>query len=699
MDKHNVHTTFSPKLDAILGGGIPKQSLNILAGHPGAGKSIFAHHLLFHHLKRQPQSKVLYLTTLSEPPAKIIRYMRDFSFFQSDLFQTRFQLDDIGPTIREKKFGEISDKILEIVQQYRPDILVIDSFKAIRDIGGQVDEFRQFVYQVAVRLYGQQCTTFLVGEYDISEISQGAEFAVADGIILLEMRQVAGEPQRLLQVRKLRGQNPVTAPLPFYIDTDGIQIQYLTTVADSEDKAEEQIRSTGITAFDELVDGGLASGQTLLISGVSGTGKTTLALQILHNALQRGDTGLYYSFEESRRALLRTATHFGWSFEQAIAEDRGHFFYIPQTAIRIEEVISRLEQEIERYQPQWLIMDSFSVYLHRVEEPAIIREKMYQIRSLLQHHDVTGLLISDIPAHATTQLSRAGVEETVADGTIVLRSNLEHNNRCRYLEVYKMRRINHVKGMHRMIIGENGIEVFYTSGWMETPDSEGTTFTFTPLQSRIENPLRYNSAWLIRGEAGMGKSTMAMNFVAEGLQNQESVLLITADAPEQDTVRRLSTVGVDVEPYLHSGQLKLLDAYSGNNPQLNLSDPEVLKYYIFSCVSQMQTPIRVVFDSITPLSVRNNLEGFVELIHQKNRMLRHPQVTVLDTHLYQRNAGEESLALLNGYDIVIDLYATGEVTANAKRQFQITKARDIKADSTPQSFEIDPARGIVPVDH
>src|SRR2546430_1612423 len=127
-------STGSAALDRILGGGLPVRSLNVIAGEPGAGKTLFALQMLF-HLGRQGK-KCLYLTTLSEPSLKLIQYMQQFAFFDEKLIGKEVVFADLGSVIRDRNAAAILEAISKRVEREEPAVVVIDSFKAMRDILG-----------------------------------------------------------------------------------------------------------------------------------------------------------------------------------------------------------------------------------------------------------------------------------------------------------------------------------------------------------------------------------------------------------------------------------------------------------------------------------------------------------------------------------------------------------------------------------
>ena len=179
--------TGSPALDRILGGGLPLRSVVVIAGEPGAGKTLFALQMLF-HLARQGK-KGLYFTTLSEPSLKLVSYMQQFSFFDQRLVDNGIVFADLGSVIRGKGPDATLDAITERVEREEPAVVVIDSFKAIRESLGDAAAVRTFVYDLAVHTAAWGAASLFVGEYTDAEVTTYSEFAIADGIIRFANRR------------------------------------------------------------------------------------------------------------------------------------------------------------------------------------------------------------------------------------------------------------------------------------------------------------------------------------------------------------------------------------------------------------------------------------------------------------------------------------------------------------------------------
>ncbi|MEX2552630.1 MAG: ATPase domain-containing protein, partial [Actinomycetota bacterium] len=274
--------TASPILDQLLGGGLPERSVTVVAGEPGAGKTIFTLQLIF-HLARQGLNS-LYFTTLSEPALKVIRYMQLFSFFDQQLLDDRIIFADLGAALRTKDTDGLLQQIVNRVEQEEPAMVAIDSFRAIHELLGERRLGREFVYDLAVQMAGWGATTLLVGEYTAGEIAQQPEFSIADGIIRLTNKRQELTAVREMEVVKLRGANYMTGAHFFEIGQDGLI--FYPRIRGPEIRAGRpgsiaDRASSGVQGLDELLNGGVPRHSATLLQGGSGTGKTLLGLHFL----------------------------------------------------------------------------------------------------------------------------------------------------------------------------------------------------------------------------------------------------------------------------------------------------------------------------------------------------------------------------------------------------------------------------------
>src|SRR3954471_17128591 len=163
--------------DYILGGGFPANSINIIMGHPGSGKTIFAEQLIFENAG--DDRPILYFTTLSEPLPKVVRYLQGFEFFDETKLGSQVIFEDVGPQLAKDGATALIPLLEHAIKTLSPKIIVIDSFKAVHDLAPSAADRRRMVYEMTALLSAYGTTAFLLGEYTEEDILDYPEFAVA----------------------------------------------------------------------------------------------------------------------------------------------------------------------------------------------------------------------------------------------------------------------------------------------------------------------------------------------------------------------------------------------------------------------------------------------------------------------------------------------------------------------------------------
>jgi len=552
-----------PNLDKLVQGGLPKGSVIVVGGSPGAGKTIFTQQICFH--TASAAQRVLYFNTLSEPTAKTLRYLSQFSFFDTSKLDTAIQFVDLGVILRAKGLEETSKLIMDHVKKVKPAIVVIDSFKVFDDLARSSAELRKFSYEVAVNLMAWESTTFLLGEYGAAEIETNPLFSIADGLVMITQREQSGEQQRFLQVVKLRGTAHDHDAHPFVITSDGVEVFAPRTTIQREDRGPGASRcKTGIAKLDDLLGEGIPRGSSLLVAGVAGTGKTLLLLEFVYRGARAGEKGIIFSFEETAERLLATARGLGWELEQEIERGMVEIVFIPQPDIMVEGHLLMIQQRVEAMQARRVAIDSVSVFLHKVTDPRTSREKIFQLASIIQNIQAVGLFATDIP-YGANQLSRFGVEETVVDGVILLTSTEEGFERQRYLEVYKLRNTAHLKGRHNMVIGRGGITIFPRYGLEELGEPPPPLETARRLSSGSAvidelcgGGLFERSVTLVSGSAGIGKTTLALQFIVEGVKRKQPGIYVALEEAPAQILRSAEGLGLSLERASENGLVEVV---------------------------------------------------------------------------------------------------------------------------------------------
>lgn len=472
MTKRNAMArleTGVPNLDAMLWGGLPKGTITVLAGTPGAGKTILAQQIAFHNAS--PKARVLYISTLSEPTAKTLRYLSQFDFFDAKRLDAGVQFVDLGAILRTKGVDEATKLILGHVKKIKPAFVVIDSFRVFDDLTRSKEDLRKFGYELAVHLMAWETTTLLLGEYGLSEIAVNPLFSIVDGLILMSHRAQSGEHQRFLQILKMRGTDHSRDEHPFVITSSGVAVFPSRLAIHREPSRVVDTRcKTGVSRLDELLGEGIPVGSSVLVSGVAGTGKTVLLLELIYRGAKAGEKGILFSFEETAERLRATARGLGWDLDGEIERGMVEIVFIPQPSVMVEAHLLMMQKRIEAFGARRIAIDSLSVFLHKITDPLVDREKTFHIASIIHNAQAVGFFATDVP-YGSQQLSRFGVEETIADGVFLLSLMEDGLDRQRFFEVYKLRNTAHLRGRHKMEIGRGGIAISprYSDGPADDP--------------------------------------------------------------------------------------------------------------------------------------------------------------------------------------------------------------------------------------
>ena len=529
-------------LDLILNGGLPKGGMTVVSGSPGSGKTILTQQICFHNAS--PENRVLFFSTLSEPTAKSLRYLQLFSFFDPRKLEDRsVHFVDLGVILRTKGLGAVAALILDHLKEVKPAIVVIDSFKVFDDLSTSKEELRKFGYEVAVNLMAWETTALLLGEYAAEEYATNPFFSIVDGVIALSQRESLGEEQRFCKVVKMRGTNHSREEHPFLITPNGIELfaAHVAIRREPTPGGGPERCKTGIAKLDEIVGPGIPWGSSLLIAGVAGTGKTVLSLEFICRGAQAGEKGILFSFEETEERLRAAAEGLGWDLGKEIDRGMVEVVFIPQPDILVESHLLMMQQHIDALKAKRVVIDSVSVFLHKVTNPQISRERIFQLCSIVQNAGAVGFFPTDIP-YGSQQVSRFGVEETVVDGVIILTSTEEGLERQRYIEIYKLRDTAHLKGRHDMLIGKGGVSVFprYTDDLVRDAPPPAVEVArrvdsgIPGLDELLDGGLLRRSATLVSGSPGVGKTVMALQFLLAGAKRREPGLYVTLEeGPEQ----------------------------------------------------------------------------------------------------------------------------------------------------------------------
>ena len=440
-------------LDEVLGGGLPANAISLIMGRPGTGKTILAQQYAFRNA--EPGRPVVYMSTVSEPLEKIVRFGQSLTFFDTAAIGTSVFYEDLGTTVHRDGLSGVAEHIGRIVRERRPGLIVIDSFKALQAFAPDYGEFRKFLHELAGRLGAFPAASLWVGEYEDAEIASMAEFAVADAILNLSSERIGQREARFLQVRKLRGSAFRSGQHAYRLTAAGLHLfPRLADTPIDEDYALNGTRvSSGIPALDQMLEEGYWPGASTLISGPSGSGKTLMGLHFVMNGASQGQPGVVATLQENPTQLQRVLAGFGWS----LSEPNVEVMYRSPVDIYIDEWVYDLMDTVERTKARRVLIDSLADLRISAGDEVRFHEFVYSIVQRFSRQGVSVLMTSEIPyLFGADHISDSAVS-ALADNIVMLSYQQERDTIGRTMTVMKTRASRHDPTVRTFVIGSQGI--------------------------------------------------------------------------------------------------------------------------------------------------------------------------------------------------------------------------------------------------
>jgi RecA-superfamily ATPases implicated in signal transduction len=453
-----------PGLDVVLGGGLPEYSFNLIAGGPGSGKTTLAHQIMF--TNATVERPALYFTVLGEPTIKMLRYQRQFTFFNPDLAGSAIQFINLSAEVMDQDLGEVLKRIISEIERAKPGIVVVDSF---RSIGGQhgssergaTFDLDRFVQRLALHLTTWEVTSFLLGEYTEEE-QRNPVFTVADGILWLSQATDRNSVVRRLQVIKTRGRAQMPGLHTIRITNAGLQI-YPRIPEQTRKRAlpKRERLSTGVPGMDEMLGGGVIAGDAVMLTGPAGSGKSTVATQFMVAGLAKGETGVIAVFEEYPEEYVARADARNSEVGRMIKAGKLEVIYLRPLDLSVDETLQAILEAVERVGAKRVVIDSLSGFEVALAPTfrADFRESLYRLVGALTASGVTVFTTAEVSeafseARFTTEKVSFITDEIIIQRYVEMEGELK-----RVMAVIKMRGSNHSHEFRLYDVSAKGVVV------------------------------------------------------------------------------------------------------------------------------------------------------------------------------------------------------------------------------------------------
>ncbi|WP_411280969.1 RAD55 family ATPase [Gemmatimonas sp.] len=434
-----------PGLNEVLGGGLPELSFNLITGEPGSGKTTLCMQFLFANATAERPG--LFITLLGETSLKMLRYQQRFSFFHPEEVGTAVHFLNLSEEALEGDLEVVMQRIEAEVRRLGPSVVVVDSFGSLLhgEVGGSREgSVERFVQQLALQLTTWEITSLLIGEYETQD-SRNPAFAVADGIMCLTQAVDRNSVVRKLQVMKARGLAHMPGLHTLKLTDDGVIVYPRVSRRRTDAHAAERKRlGTGIPGLDELMNGGITAGDSVVLAGPTGSGKTTFAVQFVAEGLREGEAAVIAVFEEHPEIYLARAAAMGTMLKDAVDTDRLRVIYLRPLDLSVDETLQEIREAVEQIGATRVVIDSISGF-EMALAPTFredFRESLYRLIGTLTSIGVTIYSTVEVVEQERLQITGQGV--SFLTDVILSQRFVEIEGELRKaLVIVKMRGSNH----------------------------------------------------------------------------------------------------------------------------------------------------------------------------------------------------------------------------------------------------------------
>ncbi|MFB3923628.1 MAG: circadian clock protein KaiC [Terriglobia bacterium] len=485
-----------PGLDEILGGGLPRGRPTLVCGGAGSGKTLLAMECL-----------VRGATEFNEPGV-----FMTFEENATELAQNFSALGfDLNGLVRRKKISldyvHVERSEIAETGEYDLEGLFIRLGQAIDSIGAQrvvldtIESLFSGLPNQAIlraelrRLFGwlkaKSVTTIITSERGEGALTrQGLEEYVSDCVILLDHRVTEQISTRRLRVVKYRGSTHGTNEFPFLVAETGLSVLPITSLVLKHSASTERI-STGIPALDGMLgDSGFYRGSTVLVSGVAGSGKTSLAAHFADAACRRDEPVLYQALEESPSQIMRNMRSIGIDLEPWTRTGLLQFHAIRPTFYGLEMHLVAMHSAVEAMKPRVVIVDpvtSFGVESNH----AGVKAMLVRLVDFLKVNQITALFSHLTPSGSGHDQAEVGISSLI-DTWLVLQNAPLRGEPSRTLQILKSRGMAHSCQVREFMLTNHGVRLCDVNSAPREMSDE------------VQHPATRSDRVLKKGVAGLG---------------------------------------------------------------------------------------------------------------------------------------------------------------------------------------------------
>jgi circadian clock protein KaiC len=454
-----------PGLDHVLAGGFAEHRVHLIEGAPGSGKTTLGLQFLIDGAMRGERG--LY-KTLSESKSELLAVARTHGWSLDGIHIFELVPPELSLDPKQKQtvvysadleLGETVQTVLQEVEAVKPQRIVFDSLSEIRLLAQSSLRYRRQVLALKHYFAQHACTVLLLDDLT----SEGDDLnlhSISHGVLRMEQLAVQyGSERRRLRVFKMRGTNFRGGFHDLTIRKGGVTV-YPRLVASEHHRPfdDKAVASTDVAEFDALLGGGLDRGTSTLLMGPAGSGKSSLLFQVIHAALIRGEKAVVFSFDETRRILLKRTAGMGIDIESHLAKGRLRLDQVDPAELSPGELVGRVRAAVEDEDVAIVALDSLSGFLNAMPEEHFMLLQMHELLTYLNQQGIITFLL--LAQHGLVGQMQSAVDLTYLSDTVILLRYFEAQGRIRHaISVVKKRTGKHERSIREYYIDAGGVRI------------------------------------------------------------------------------------------------------------------------------------------------------------------------------------------------------------------------------------------------
>jgi circadian clock protein KaiC len=517
--------------DEITAGGIPKGRPTLVCGGAGCGKTLFAMEFIVRGATQFNEPGVFMsfeetekelTTNVSSLGFDLEKLINEKKILLDHVFVERSEFEETGEYDLEGLFIRLNQAIDEIGAKR----VVLDTIESLFSGLPNITILRAELRRLFRWLKDKGVTVIITGERgDGTYTRQGLEEYVSDCVIVLDHRVIDQTSTRRLRVVKYRGSVHGTNEYPFLIDEDGFSVLPITSLGLTHVISSERI-SSGILHLDAMMGNkGFYRGSSILISGTAGTGKSSLAAHFVDATCKRGESVLYFAFEESPGQIIRNMRSIGLDLEPWVKKRLLQFHAVRPTFYGLEMHLAVMHKLISNFKPSVVIVDPLNSFISG-ENALDAKALSIRLIDFLKINQITGMFTSLTTGGNNLEHTDIYISSLI-DTWLLLRDFETRGERNRGIHILKSRGMSHSNQVREFLITDHGIEL--RDAFVRT---EGVlTGSAREAQENKEN------AEKIMRQQEIERKQLALARKRSAMEAQIAALRAEFEAEEADTIK------------------------------------------------------------------------------------------------------------------------------------------------------------------